>query len=149
MSSQIRSHFFDLFFHLGIPGLTNPTVLSALFSLTATGLYTSYMIPILLRVTVSRTSFVPSDFNLGKYSVPMGRISSVWAVFMVIVLCLAQDSPVDINNMNYSPVALGIVLLGAYCSWMVSARFWFRGACSTLTLTLIFLRNAYGIILTI
>ena len=113
--------------NLGIPGLTNPTVLGALFSLTATGLYSSYLIPILLRVTVSRESFQPAEFNLGKYSIPMGWISVLWCLFMIIVLCLPQDTPITQNNMNYSPIALGFVLVGAWFSWMVSARNWFKG----------------------
>ena len=112
---------------LGIPGLTNPTALGALFSLTATGLYSSYLIPILLRVTVSRNSFQPAEFNLGKYSIFVGWISILWCLFMIIVLCLPQDTPITINNMNYSPIALGIVLVGAWFSWVVSARFWFKG----------------------
>lgn len=115
----------------GIPGLTNPTALGALFSLTATGLYTSYLIPILLRVTVSRDSFQPAEFSLGKYSVPMGIISVTWASFMIITLCLPQDAPITINNMNYSPIALGIVLISAFFSWMVSAKYWFKGAYRT------------------
>lgn len=54
-------------FLLGVPGLTNKTILGALFSLTATGLYSSYLIPILLRVTVGRESFeATNDFNLGE-----------------------------------------------------------------------------------
>ena len=112
---------------LGIPGLTNPTALGALFSLTATGLYSSYLIPILLRVTVSRNTFEPAEFNLGKYSKPFGVIAVLWATFMIIVLCLPQDAPITINNMNYSPIALGIVILGAFSSWVLSARFWFKG----------------------
>lgn len=114
--------------HPGIPGLTNPTVLGALFSLTATGLYSSYFIPIFLRVTVSRDSFQAAEFSLGKYSIPMGWISSVWCLFMIIILCLPQDAPISANNMNYSPIALGIILVGAWFSWVVSARFWFKGA---------------------
>jgi hypothetical protein len=51
---------------------------------------------------------------------------------MIIVLCLPQDAPITINNMNYSPIALGIVLLGAFFSWVVSARFWFKGTFCTL-----------------
>ena len=52
-------------FLLGVPGYWNDAVLEALFSLTATGLYSSYMIPIILRVTVSRNTFVPAEFDLG------------------------------------------------------------------------------------
>lgn len=127
-SSQTIQYFTcHLFNTTGTPGLTNPTVLGALFSLTATGLYSSYLIPILLRVTVSRNSFQPAEFNLGKYSIFIGWISILWCLFMIIVLCLPQDTPITINNMNYSPIALGIVLVGAWFSWVVSARFWFKG----------------------
>ena len=124
---------FFLFQFVGTPGLTNPAVLGALFSLTATGLYTSYIIPIFLRVTVSRNTFVHAEFHLGKYSVPFGIISVVWSTFMVIVLCLPQDAPISINNFNYSPIALGLVLILALFSWVVSARFWFKGKFSTIS----------------
>ena len=117
----------SFYFPSGIPGLTNPAALGALFSLTATGLYTSYLIPVLLRVTVSRSSFKSAEFNLGKYSVPMGTVAVTWATFMIIVLCLPQDAPITINNMNYSPIALGIVLISAFLSWIISARHWFKG----------------------
>ena len=112
----------------GIPGLTNPTVLGALFSLTATGLYSSYLIPILLRVTVGRSTFQPAEMNLGKYSLPMGIFSVVWCLFMILILCLPQAAPISVDNMNYSPIALGIVIIFAYVSWMVSARHWFKGS---------------------
>lgn len=51
---------------------------------------------------------------------------------MIIVLCLPQAAPISINNMNYSPIALGIILVGAWFSWMVSARFWFKGPSTNL-----------------
>ena len=117
-----------LAFILGTPGLTNPTVLGALFSLTATGLYSSYIIPILLRITVSRHTFVAAEFSLGRYSIAMGWISVIWMTFMIITLCLPQVQPITINNMNYSPIALGIVIILAIISWVVSARHWFKGS---------------------
>lgn len=52
-------------FILGLPGLINSSALSALFSLTATGLYSSYLIPILLRITVAKSTFKQAEFNLG------------------------------------------------------------------------------------
>lgn len=52
-------------FLLALPGLASEEVLSALFSLTATGLYSSYIIPIILRVTVARNSFQLAEFSLG------------------------------------------------------------------------------------
>ena len=45
---------------------------------------------------------------------------------MVIVLCLPQATPITITNLNYSPVALGAVLLYALCSWFLSAKHWYK-----------------------
>lgn len=115
-------------FALGTPGLTNPAVLSALFSLTATGLYSSYLIPILLRITVSRKTFVPAEFNLGIYSLPNGIIAVTWCIFMVILLCLPSVSPITVDNINYSPLMLGAVLVYAIVMWYLSARHWFKQA---------------------
>ena len=67
LSSPVRAIWLVVLisFLLGVPGYWNNAVLGALFSLTATGLYSSYMIPILLRITVARDSFVPAEFSLG------------------------------------------------------------------------------------
>ena len=77
---------------------------------------------------MSRNTFQPAEINLGKYSVPMGIFSVVWCLFMILILCLPQAAPISIDNMNYSPIALGIVIIFAFVSWMVSARHWFKGS---------------------
>ena len=116
-------------FLFGVPGLVNSSVLSALFSLTATGLYSSYIIPLGLRVTVARHSFKPEPaWNLGRHSLLLHSVGFVWGTLMVIVLCLPSVYPVTIQNLNYSPLALGAVLLYALGAWQAGARHWFRGA---------------------
>jgi hypothetical protein len=114
-------------FALGVPGVANEAVLGALFSMTATGLYTSYMIPIILRITVSRDSFKPAEFNLGNWSVPIGCVSVLWCCFMLSVLCMPQITPVTEQTLNYSPVALGSILFLSWICWFASARHWFKG----------------------
>lgn len=115
-------------FLIGLPGLGNQAVLGALFSLTATGLYSSYMIPILLRITVSRNTFQPAEFNLGRWSTPIGVFSVFWCIAMTVILCLPEETPINGSTLNYSPIALGGILLFAWTWWIVSARFWFKGA---------------------
>lgn len=126
--APVRAIWFVVFFSflLGLPGLTNPTVLGALFSLTATGLYTSYAIPIFLRITISRDSFTPAEFNLGKWSIPIGVVSVLWCLFMLIILCLPEDTPIAANNLNYSPIVLGAIIVFALIYWVTSARWWFK-----------------------
>ena len=115
-------------FLFGVPGLFNSSVLSVLFSLTATGLYSSYIIPILLRITVARSSFVPAEWNLGRHSLVVHTVAFLWGVLMIIVLCLPSVYPVAISNLNYSPLALGAILIYALTSWHMGAKRWFRGA---------------------
>jgi len=116
-------------FILGIPGLDNTTVLGALFSLTATGLYSSYLIPILLRITISRDTFETKEFSLGQYSIPFGIFSVGWCLIMIAVLCMPEANPMDdIQTLNYSGIALGGIIFFAYGYWVVSARHWFKGA---------------------
>jgi len=113
-------------FLLGVPGLINSAVLPALFSLTATGLYVSYIIPVVLRITIARKSFVQAEFNLGSWSVVVGAVGAMWGLFMTIVLCLPEEYPITVENLNYSPICLGAILLYAQVSWNLSAYKWYR-----------------------
>ena len=116
-----------LAFLLCLPGLWNSAVLGALFSLTATGLYASYIIPIFLRATVAKNSFTPSsEFNLGYFSLPFAIFAIPWGLLMIFILSLPPSVPVDVNNFNYAPIMLGIVLAYALVMWECSAKNWFK-----------------------
>ena len=56
----------------------------------------------------------------------MGCFSVLWCLFMTIVLCLPQSTPINEGSMNYSPIALGGILVFSWTYWLVSARKWFR-----------------------
>ena len=113
---------------LCLPGLWNSEALAALFSLTATGLYTSYIIPLLLRITVAKDTFVPAEFNLGAYSISLAYFSVAWGILMIVILCLPPSFPITFENFNYSPIALGVTLLYALAMWFCSAKYWFQCA---------------------
>ena len=87
-----------------------------------------YLIPILLRITVARNTFVPAEFSLGWWSLPMGCVSVLWCGFMTVVLCLPQETPISASNFNYSPIALGGLLVFSFVYWTFSGRYWFRVA---------------------
>jgi hypothetical protein len=121
-----------LAFLLCVPGIWNSAVLGALFSLTATGLYASYIIPIFLRATVARNSFKPSaEFNLGCLSIPFAIFAVPWGLLMIALLSLPSNAPVGINNFNYAPIMLAIVLAYALVVWECSAKNWFKVKVST------------------
>ncbi|KAI0370766.1 hypothetical protein BV20DRAFT_1052195 [Pilatotrama ljubarskyi] len=83
-------------------------------------------IPIGLRV-VYRKRFVRGPFHLGPLSYPIATTACVWIAFISIAFILPQANPVDTQTLNYTIVAVGIVL--AYCMgfWLLSARKWFTG----------------------
>jgi hypothetical protein len=47
-------------------------------------------------------------------------------IFITIVFCLPELNPVDSQTLNYTPVAVGIVLVLVLGSW-IWARIWFTG----------------------
>ncbi|EIW52633.1 amino acid transporter [Trametes versicolor FP-101664 SS1] len=115
-----------LSFILALPSLGSSVAFSAVTSIATIGLYISYAIPIGLRV-VYRKRFVRGPFHLGAFSYPVAIISCLWIAFISIAFILPQANPVDSQTLNYTIVAVGIVL--AYCMgfWALSARKWFTG----------------------
>ncbi|KAI0288599.1 APC amino acid permease [Russula brevipes] len=115
-----------LSFVLGLPSLGSSVAFSAATSIATIGLYTSYGLPIALRV-VFADRFVRGPFHLGKLSYPISIAAVLWIVFISIVFCLPELNPVNSQTLNYAPVAVGIVLVYSLGFWIVSARTWFTG----------------------
>jgi type VI protein secretion system component VasK len=57
----------------------------------------------------------------------VAAIATGWNIFITIVFMLPQVNPVTSQTLNYSPVAVGIVLTYALGFWLISARKWFTG----------------------
>ena len=83
-------------------------------------------IPIALRVVYGKR-FKRGPFHLGPFSYPVAIVSCLWIVFISIAFILPQANPVDSQTLNYSVVAVGIVVVYALGFWLVSARKWFTG----------------------
>ena len=47
--------------------------------------------------------------------------------FITIAFCLPNANPVTDQTLNYTPVAVGIVLFGIFVSWFLWAHKWFKG----------------------
>ncbi|KAK9803328.1 hypothetical protein WJX73_003753 [Symbiochloris irregularis] len=114
----------------GLPQLFSTVVFNAVVSITCVGLLISYAIPIACRRTISRSTFVPGPFNLGKYSAVVGWGAVAWISLASVCFCLPTAYPVASNTFNYSSVAVGIVFVGTVGSWVFpkwGARQWFLG----------------------
>ena len=96
----------------------------------------SYLIPIIARQTVGRKSFVPAKWNLGKFSLPLAIIASIYILFLFVVLLLPQLYPVDAETLNYAPICIGIITILSLGGWLLpvwGAKNWFRGPIKTIT----------------
>lgn len=76
-------------------------------------------IPIALRV-LGRKRFTKGPFNLGMFSIPIAVIAVTWILFISIVFVLPEVNPVDSQTLNYTIVAVGIVISYSLGFWLVS-----------------------------
>ncbi|KAJ3530862.1 hypothetical protein NM688_g7652 [Phlebia brevispora] len=115
-----------LSFCLGLPSLGSSVAFSAATSIATIGLYISYGVPIALRV-IHAKRFTRGPFHLGPFSIPIGIISVCWIIFIAIAFILPTANPVNSQSLNYSIVAVGIVITYSVGFWVLSARKWFTG----------------------
>jgi amino acid transporter len=99
----------------------------AMVSISTLGQYIAYALPIFFRVTTARKSFAPGPFHLGRYGVFIGWAAVLWVAFLTVLFSLPVAYPVAQENLNYTPVAVGGVLLLSLAAWVINARFWFKG----------------------
>ncbi|GAA1812574.1 amino acid permease [Planosporangium flavigriseum] len=110
---------------LVLPSLVNTTAYLAATSVAVIGLYIAYVAPVYLRLR--NPDFRPGPWNLGRWSGLVGWTAIGWVAFICVLFVLPTASPVKLSNFNYTIVAVGVVALGAWLWWIISARKWFTG----------------------
>ncbi|KAK9809453.1 hypothetical protein WJX73_009321 [Symbiochloris irregularis] len=107
-------------FVMGLPILANHVaslVFGAVISVCTLGVQVSYGIPILCRLTISRGTFKRGPFHLGRYSDIVGWLAILYVVLSSAIFSLPASYPVTVSTLNYTPLALGVILLGCTVSW--------------------------------
>ncbi|KAF2173268.1 hypothetical protein M409DRAFT_17211 [Zasmidium cellare ATCC 36951] len=115
-----------LAFILALPSLGSSVAFAAATSIATIGLYLSYGMPILVGLLWPQ-NFKKGPFNLGAFSRPVALVATLWICFITIIFCLPNVTPVDSQTLNYTPVAVGIVLVATLGSWFLWAHRWFTG----------------------
>jgi amino acid transporter len=105
---------------LASPALKSTTAYLAVTSIAVIGLYIAYVTPVLLRRL--NPDFRVGVWNLGRWSPLIGWIAVGWVVFIVILFMLPPASPITVNNFNYAPIAVLVVLVFATVTWFVGGR---------------------------
>lgn len=98
-------------------------------SIAVVGLYIAYGLPILFRVTLARHTFAQGPVKFGGQfcSLFIGWIAVLWVITITVLFCLPVRYPVDVQSLNYTPVAVGGVFVLTISYWVLSARKWFKG----------------------
>ncbi|KAG0058739.1 hypothetical protein BGZ90_004794 [Linnemannia elongata] len=113
-------------FILGLPYIWSETAYSAIVSVNTIASSISYLIPILCRIILARSTFEPGPFNLGRFSTFVGVISSGWIVVTSALFLCPTEYPVTASNMNYAAVPF-LVVIGLCVSYYgIWGRHWFK-----------------------
>ncbi|KAI3453073.1 hypothetical protein Pfo_009736 [Paulownia fortunei] len=114
-------------FCMALTSLGSLVAFQAMVSIATIGLYIAYALPIFFRVTLARKSFTPGPFHLGRYGILVGWIAVLWVATISVLFSLPVAYPITKETLNYTPVAVGGLLILTVSSWILSARHWFRG----------------------
>ncbi|KAI3858783.1 hypothetical protein MKX03_033736 [Papaver bracteatum] len=114
-------------FCMALTSLGSLVAFQAMVSIATIGLYIAYALPIFFRVTLARKRFVPGPFNLGRYGLFVGWVAVIWVAIITILFSLPVAYPITTDTLNYTPVAVGGLLIVIVSWWILSARHWFKG----------------------
>jgi amino acid transporter len=115
-----------------------PLAFYAVTSVAVIGLFAGFAIPIWLRFKAG-DSFKTGQWNLGKHYKWMAPVAvleiiivSIYFVLPVVPTANWFSPDFDLRDANYSPIALIVVIGGAYIWWLAGAKKTFRGAHRTI-----------------
>ncbi|KAF9350491.1 hypothetical protein BGX26_011334 [Mortierella sp. AD094] len=113
-------------FVLGLPYIWSLTAFSAIVSVNTIASSISYLIPILCRIVLARDSFEPGPFHLGRFSIPIGIVSTTWIIVTSILFLCPISYPVTAENMNYAAVPFVVVIGLCVIYYAFWGRHWFK-----------------------
>ncbi|KAI9013801.1 amino acid permease-domain-containing protein [Phycomyces nitens] len=112
---------------VGLLFIVNETAFNAIVSINTIASSLAYFIPIVLRLTVARKTFVRGPFHLGPFSDIINFSSCCWILLTSALFICPTEYPVTADNMNYASVPLVAVLGGSIAYYHFRARKWFHG----------------------
>ena len=117
-------------------GTVVPVAFYAITSVTVIGLFLAFLIPIWLRWRQG-DNFVQGPWNLRnhwKWMCPVAVLEIILVSIAFIVPTnpggVPWDPRFDWTLVQYAPIAIGLVVVGALLWWVLSARKWFTGPVS-------------------
>ncbi len=110
-----------------------PVAFFAVTAIGTIGLYIAYVIPVYLRWRAG-DSFEPRSWTLGPRYKWINAIAVVFVVVMLVILCLPAysngvpwESDFDWSFLNYTPLVVALVFLGAGLAWVLGMNKRYQG----------------------
>ncbi|KAL4899950.1 hypothetical protein BDW74DRAFT_183265 [Aspergillus multicolor] len=115
-------------FALSFMAAGSDAAFNAILSLSALGLYVSYLFPLVFVVVRRFTGDVPRGvFSLGRWGLPLNLASTLFATYCAIFLPFPPTLPVTPENMNFSGPVLGFIMLCSCVDWVLRGRHRWNG----------------------
>ena len=115
-----------------------PAAFYAVTAIGTIGLYIAYVTPVYLRWRAG-DSFEPRSWTLGSRYRWINPIAIIFVLVMFVVLMLPAystgvpwEDDFDWNVFNYTPLVVGVVLLGIGLAWVLGARNRYTGPVRTI-----------------
>ncbi|KAF9463304.1 amino acid transporter [Collybia nuda] len=119
---------------LGLLVFAGDQAINAVFTISITGLYIAYAIPISARF-LGTNNFKPGPFTLGIFSFPVALISVLFMLFLGTVFLFPTTPTTTVQDMNYTVVVLGGVMILSL-AWYFFPKYggvhWFTGPISNI-----------------
>ncbi|MEU6557835.1 amino acid permease [Streptomyces sp. NPDC046915] len=106
---------------LALPALWSPAAYGAITAINAVGMTPAYGIPVFLALRKGR-DYRPGLWSLGRWRRPIGYIAVAYVVFITVVFCLPQSTPITADSFNYAGVTLAVALLLAWITWITRGK---------------------------
>ncbi|KIW04598.1 uncharacterized protein PV09_04346 [Verruconis gallopava] len=113
----------------------NLTGFNTVITVATFGFYISYAMPLLARLLSRVTN--PSDpshsaglggpYSLGRWGIPLNLLGFVFLVFNGTIFNFPTIKPVNSDTMNYTPAAIGVIMLISIITWVTTGHRYFTG----------------------
>ncbi|RZC58099.1 hypothetical protein C5167_005402 [Papaver somniferum] len=123
-------------FCMALTSLLSSVAFESMVSIATVRINISYAIPIFYRVTVAHKSFTRGPFNLGCYGTVVGWIAVLWVATITILFSLPVEYPITRDTFNYTPAAIGGLIVLVVSWWILDARYWFKGPVTNIDTTI-------------
>lgn len=114
---------------LGLINIGSSTAFNALNSLALIGHYASYLLPITLVAMhrFGKRSIPWGPFKLGRFGLALNLLSIAYSIILIVFMVFPPYQPVTAENMNYSSVIFGLVILMSVLLWFGYGRHIYGG----------------------